>query len=220
VNDAIQPVPIESDGGVALSTERRAIGAEFGMATNGNHRRELVTTRQHRSLSQPSGAEPARVDVMVSGLPMQDPTSLIESDQMTELLLTLADDYDFVVFDSGSALLDPDAISLMKMVGRALIVGRLGVTSRDQAEMFRDDLRLLQVPTLGVIVNDTQPVSRRRAVLARRSLASGPVPTPSRLTQRSPSEQRSRADRDRAAAGRARRRADRAREDHAGATSE
>ena len=35
----------------------------------------------------------------------------------------------------------------MKTVGRALVVGRLGVTSRDEAEVFRDDIRLLNVPT-------------------------------------------------------------------------
>jgi Mrp family chromosome partitioning ATPase len=74
---------------------------------------------------------------------------LIEGERLADLL---AQQYDFVVFDSG-AVLEPDAVSLMKMVGNVLVVGRLDVTSREQAVRFRDDLRLMNVPTLGVIAN-------------------------------------------------------------------
>ena len=138
--------------------------------------------RGHRL--QPSRAEVQRVDVMVGGMPVPDPSSLIESDRMTDLLLTLAQDYDFVVFDSGSALLDPDAMSLIRTVGGALVVGRLGVTSRDEAEMFHDDLRLLNVPALGVVVNEAEPPSRVRSVLSGWPPSLGSAAPPSSHTSR------------------------------------
>jgi Mrp family chromosome partitioning ATPase len=134
--------------------------------------------------------ETARLDVMVSGMPMPDSASQVESGRMTQLLLTLAPDYDLVVFDSGSALLDPNVIPLMKMVGGALIVGRLGVTSRDEAAMFRDDLRLLNVPALGVIVNEAAPVSRIRSLVSSSPPAPGRVARPFKQIERSPTKDR------------------------------
>ena len=183
VNEAIQPVSLDGRRMAALSDER----ATTRMSVNGHSNRELMTVRQARGRRrQPSGPEARRVDVMVGGRPVQDPTSLIESDRMTELLLTMAQNYDFIVFDSGSALLDHDAISLMKTVGGALVVGRLGVTSRDEAEVFRDDIRLLNVPLLGVVVNEAEPSFRSRSVLSNWSAAFNLAAPRSRHTERPP----------------------------------
>ena len=188
VSEAIQGVPIHVRRVAGLDTEPRT---RTPLSPNGLSRRELENmglapgVRLHRVRP-----ETARLDVMVSGMPMPDSASQVESGRMTRLLLTLAPDYDLVVFDSGSALLDPNVIPLMKMVRGALIVGRLGVTSRDEAAMFRDDLRLLNVPALGVIVNEAAPVSRIRSLVSSSPPAPGRVARPFKQIERSPTKDR------------------------------
>jgi capsular exopolysaccharide synthesis family protein len=105
---------------------------------------------------------PASMDVIVGGLPPADPAALIESGRMRTLLLGLTKTYDLVVLDAVPALLAADAMPLMSNVGGVLIVSRLGLTTRDQATMLRDELRTLRAPLIGVIANGVKHRSGQR----------------------------------------------------------
>jgi polysaccharide biosynthesis transport protein len=93
------------------------------------------------------------LDVIVAGLPPANPTSLIEAPEMKKLLSYLTKVYQLVVLDTVPALLAADAMPLIRMVGGVLIVSRVGITTRDQAVMLRDELRALHAPMVGVVAN-------------------------------------------------------------------
>jgi capsular exopolysaccharide synthesis family protein len=91
--------------------------------------------------------------VLTAGLPRTNPTELVESVAMVELLATLSERFDLIVLDSPPMSVMPDAIPLTRLVSGVVIVSRLRVTTRDAAHRLRDQLRKLQAHTLGVIAN-------------------------------------------------------------------
>jgi polysaccharide biosynthesis transport protein len=101
-----------------------------------------------------NGAGPSRsIDVLVAGPVPPNPTELIESPSMHSLIRHASDFYDFVVIDTGPALLVPDTIALAKHVAGILVVSHLGGTTRDEAAALRDQLSQLGAPVVGVVAN-------------------------------------------------------------------
>ena len=93
------------------------------------------------------------LDVIVAGNNPPNPVELLESDKMGPLLDRLTAIYDLVVIDTPPAGLVADVIPLMKRVGGIVIVSSVGVSSRDAAAHFRDQLAQLGAPVLGVVAN-------------------------------------------------------------------
>lgn len=91
--------------------------------------------------------------ILVSGPLPPNPTDLIESDQMRDLLKKAEQEYDFVVVDTPPTSVVSDAIPLVSQVGGVLVVGRLGKTGRGSMMQLRDQLANLDAPVLGVVVN-------------------------------------------------------------------
>jgi hypothetical protein len=71
---------------------------------------------------------------------------------MTQILLSVGKVYDLIVIDSPPLLMS-DAVPLLSKVSGVLVVSRVGVTTRDEAAMLRDQLRTLHAPALGLIAN-------------------------------------------------------------------
>lgn len=91
--------------------------------------------------------------VLLSGPLPPNPTDLIESDRMRELLSHAQDAYEFVIVDTPPTSVVSDAIPLVSQVGGILVVGRLGKTTRGSMLQLRDQLVNLNAPVLGVVVN-------------------------------------------------------------------
>ncbi len=101
-----------------------------------------------------NGHAPSRsVDVLVAGPVPPNPTELIESPQMQSLIRHASDFYDFVVIDTGPALMVPDTIALAKHVAGILVVSHVGGTTRDEAAALREQLTALSAPVVGVVAN-------------------------------------------------------------------
>jgi capsular exopolysaccharide synthesis family protein len=98
-------------------------------------------------------ADDAELDVLTAGPPAPNPTELLESDRMTELLRTAERTYDLVIVDTPPATVVPDAVPLMRVASGVIVVARLGHSSRDAARHLRKQLDLVAAPTLGVVVN-------------------------------------------------------------------
>jgi tyrosine-protein kinase len=96
------------------------------------------------------------MDVIVAGSRAIDPIRLLESARMGELLRILGETYDLVVLDTAPALVTADVMPLVEKVEGVLLVGRLGVTTRDQAELVKNELSALRAPMLGVVANDVK----------------------------------------------------------------
>jgi receptor protein-tyrosine kinase len=107
--------------------------------------------------SQMGDGVPAHLDVLVAGLVPPNPAELIESQRMDDLLESATADYDFVVLDTPPTSIVSDTMPLMSKVDGVIVVSRVGKTTRHAAAHFRDQLRKLKAPVLGVVANMVKP---------------------------------------------------------------
>jgi polysaccharide biosynthesis transport protein len=93
------------------------------------------------------------LDALLAGPLPPNPSDLLESDRMRGLLALAEEQYDLVVVDTPPTSVVSDAIPLVTQVGGVIVVGRLAKTTRDAAMHLRNQLRNLDAPILGVVVN-------------------------------------------------------------------
>ena len=99
------------------------------------------------------------VDVLPAGPLPPNPAELIDSQRMQDLLAWAHDEYDRVIIDTPPAAIVADAVPLIKRVDRMLVVVRLRRTARDAAEHLREQLKILEAPVIGLVVNGAPPQS-------------------------------------------------------------
>ena len=100
-----------------------------------------------------NGDVPTSIDVLFAGSLPPNPSDLIESDRMAELIMLADELYDFVVVDTPPASLVADAVPLVNQVDGVVVVVRLASSTKHSVERLRDQLDNLNAPTLGVVVN-------------------------------------------------------------------
>jgi capsular exopolysaccharide synthesis family protein len=101
----------------------------------------------------PGAQQDRTMDVLVAGPLPPNPTDLIESERMRELLKFAESRYDLVIVDTPPTSVVSDAIPLTREVSGVLVVCRLGQSTIDAVTRLRDQLRHLDAPVLGVVVN-------------------------------------------------------------------
>jgi tyrosine-protein kinase len=99
-------------------------------------------TAMHRSFS-----------VIVAGRIPPNPVELLEGERMKELLKLAGEEFDFVIVDSGPALVVPDALALASQVAGVLVVSHVGGTTRDDAARLRDQLNAAHARVVGIVAN-------------------------------------------------------------------
>jgi polysaccharide biosynthesis transport protein len=114
-----------------------------------------VVTQVALSAGTNAGSE-QMLDVALAGQLPPNPTDLMESERMHEFIQQAESDYDLVVVDTPPTALISDAIPLVKQVSGVLVVCRLGLVTREGASRLRDQLRNLDAPLLGIVVNATR----------------------------------------------------------------
>jgi len=138
-----------------------SLAARYGLSS-GLGLTSVLTGEVHRAAAvsripvaaSASEAHPAHsMDVMLAGPLPPNPTDLIESPPMADLIRDVERDYDFVVVDTPPVAIVSDAIPLLTMVGGVIVVSRLGQTTRDAVRHLRSQLDHLEAPLLGVVVN-------------------------------------------------------------------
>ncbi|MEV7631662.1 polysaccharide biosynthesis tyrosine autokinase [Microbacterium sp. NPDC089318] len=117
----------------------------------------LTTTLVHHSSLdesiQPWGDH--NIDVLASGVRPPNPTEVVSSTAMHELLVTVRDRYDFVVIDSAPVLPVSDTLTLARTAGAALLVGRYKMTRRQWLLRAVDALNGTGARVIGVVLNMT-----------------------------------------------------------------
>jgi len=93
------------------------------------------------------------LDVLPAGGIPPNPTELIESGRMPELLAAAKQTYDFIVIDTPPVLVVSDAIPLIVASDGVLAVSGLGVSTRGSAANLAEQLDRLDSPVLGLVAN-------------------------------------------------------------------
>ncbi len=93
------------------------------------------------------------MDVIAAGGIPPNPTDLLGSDRMAQLIAMAEQRYDLVVIDTPPVSVVSDAIPIMKATDGVIVVSLIGVSSRDAAAHLRKQLESLGVNFLGVVIN-------------------------------------------------------------------
>jgi capsular exopolysaccharide synthesis family protein len=91
--------------------------------------------------------------VLVAGSPPPDPSGLLQSPQMIELLSSLTEQYDLVIVDTPPIAQVADAIALLRRVDGVLVVASINSTRGPEAGRLRGQLHALDAPMAGVVAN-------------------------------------------------------------------
>lgn len=85
-----------------------------------------------------------------------NPSELLSSKRMHELMQRMRDVFDYIVFDSSPSLLVADACILGNMVDATIFVSKAGRTSREEAIRTLQILRSNNIKPLGTLFNDVE----------------------------------------------------------------
>ncbi len=118
-------------------------------------------------------AHPRALAVLPSGPPPPNPSELLESERMGEVLTQLQDHFRYVILDSPALGAVSDALALVPEVSEIVVVGGIGMTTRDAASDLRKQFALLDRQPIGVIVNFAEAERAKYSHYYRSDLASG-----------------------------------------------
>ncbi len=93
------------------------------------------------------------LDFLPAGEIPPNPSELLGSRQMAELLSDLRQRYDLVILDSPPTLLVTDAAILATVANGAILIARHGKTHTDQAERAAESLRHVNARLYGAVLN-------------------------------------------------------------------
>jgi len=102
----------------------------------------------------------ATLDVIPAGAIPPNPTELVESRRMKDLIAAAEREYDFVVIDTPPVLVVSDAMPLIMSVSGVLAVSGLGVSTHNSAVELAEQLDRLGVSTLGLVANFAEASGR------------------------------------------------------------
>ncbi len=93
------------------------------------------------------------LSVLTSGTKTGNSTELLESQLLVDFIERALEDFDHVIFDSGSIMVVSEAIALAPRVDGVVTVVRARSNSRGLLQRMRDTLRQLKAEHLGIILN-------------------------------------------------------------------
>ncbi len=104
----------------------------------------------------------SHLDVLTSGPLPSNPIELIESYALTELLTTLEESYDYIVFDSTPINIVSDAISLAPKTDGLVLLVLEGSTRRDDVHHALSACRFANINVLGAVLNCVDTKNSRK----------------------------------------------------------
>lgn len=99
----------------------------------------------------------AGFDVVLAGGSLGNPSHLLDSAQMADVLSVTRRAYDLVIIDL-PPFEAPEVVPVVKLVDGVLIVSRVGDDTRESSQRIRSELDRLGVEPLGVVANFSAPV--------------------------------------------------------------
>jgi capsular exopolysaccharide synthesis family protein len=120
-------------------------------------------------LEVPVGAndELRMLTVLPSGPLPPNPSELLESRRMRQLLETLQSEFDIVIIDSPPLGLLSDAMTLVNQVSGVVVVAAIGKVGREEIREFANQLARLHANVLGAVANFAPGVDKAKGYYQR-----------------------------------------------------
>src|SRR5262249_49851953 len=119
-----------------------------------------------------------RLSVLPSGPLPPNPSELLSSFRMRDLLVELGQMFDIVVVDSPPLLLVADSLELARMVDGVVAVVRQNRASSDEAREVHALVERLGINLVGVVLTDTQGAEKYYAGYGEREAPTVPPASP------------------------------------------
>jgi capsular exopolysaccharide synthesis family protein len=113
----------------------------------------LESVLVHIGVQAPSHSATRALAVLPSGPIPPNPSELLESQRMREVLASLRSQYEIVILDSPALGAVSDALAVVPEASEIVVVGGLAKTTRDAARELTKQFSLLDKKPIGVIVN-------------------------------------------------------------------
>jgi Mrp family chromosome partitioning ATPase len=107
----------------------------------------------------PDSAEGGNLWVLPAGQPPPNPTKLLESARMGQLLRWLESNSNLVIVDTAAALAVSDTLPLLKQVSGVVLVVRMNQTSAAVVTRMKKVIEAAHGTMLGVVATDIDPSS-------------------------------------------------------------
>ncbi|MFE2516790.1 polysaccharide biosynthesis tyrosine autokinase [Streptomyces mirabilis] len=129
---------------------RPCVASTFGLVQDAGLTTVLIGQARIEDVMQQAGG---RLSVLASGAVPPNPTELLASARMEEVLRELADTYEVVIVDTAPVLPVADTLGLASFAQGALLVVRAAKTSREQVRTAAESLDRVSVRILGTVFN-------------------------------------------------------------------
>ncbi|MGW3742135.1 polysaccharide biosynthesis tyrosine autokinase [Streptomyces sp. NPDC005146] len=133
---------------VDADLRRPCVAPAFGLVQDAGLTTVLIGQARIEDVTQKVGG---RLSVLASGAVPPNPTELLASARMEEVLRELADTYEVVILDTAPLLPVADTVGLASLAQGALLVVRAAKTSRDQVRTATESLDCVGVRVLGTV---------------------------------------------------------------------
>lgn len=139
---------------------RPSIPSKLGIARVPGLTNLLISRWEYKEVIQHSAAAP-NMDIIASGDIPPNPSELLASNRMEQLMQELTRNYDYIVVDLPPVTVVSDAVAVSKVLDGVVVVVRGEVSDRKMlAEAIRL-LKLVNVRVLGFVYRDSATASRR-----------------------------------------------------------
>ncbi len=141
LEDVLRPVGVGVPAVDELLDER--IAAIEAKSRNGHQ-------GQHGAIADASGFA-----IILGGARPANPAAVLAAERVRDVLDELRERYDIVLIDTAPVLAVTDTVPLLRYADATMLVGRLGLTTRDTAKRLTEFLaRMPDLNLLGVVAND------------------------------------------------------------------
>ena len=120
----------------------------------------LVARGDYTELIQHCDSAP-KFDIISSGDIPPNPSELLGSDRMAEVIAELKEDYDYIVMDLPPVTVVSDAVAVSKALDGIIMVVRAGVSDQQMLEEAMRQLSMVNVRLIGFTYRDSDATVKR-----------------------------------------------------------